>query len=274
MDGRSSRAIAPDGGGIHIVDHGPVDAEPLLLIAGMNQDHTAWEPQVAGLADAYRVITFDNRGTGESDDLETGDNTYDEPVTTGTLAEHAVAVLKHLGIARAHVLGHSMGGRIAQWMAVSHAKHVGALILSATSPGETRGVARSADVDRRLLSGNPAELGLLNYSSAWMQANLALVRRIDASITQRSRQRAIHYHASHSHDCWRSLSRITAPTLVIHGQADEINSWENGRLLAEHIPGAQMRVIEKGRHGFAAEFAERYNCAVAEFLAAHPLASA
>lgn len=266
MAERIVRAYAADGGALHVVDSGQVGDQAVLLISGMSQDHTFWEPQVEPfVAAGYRVIAFDNRGTGLSDDLEAGDATYDESPTTGTFAEHAVAVLDACHVDRAHVVGHSMGGRIAQWLGASHGRRVSSLVLSATSPGESRGVRRSEDADRKLLSADPVELALLNWSSAWMGRHMDLVYRLNASITPRARQRALHYQASHNHDCWRSLSRISAPTLVMHGTDDQINPVENASLLVEQIPEARLHLVPGGRHGYEAEFAEVFNATVVEF---------
>lgn len=253
----------PDGGHIWVDVEG--SGEPVVLISGMSQDHRALAAQ-RPLASEFSLIFMDNRGTGASSDWYVDDF----GPTTGDMAEDVIAVLDGLGHRRAHVLGYSMGGRVAQWVAVRFPKRVGALVLVATSPGERHGVPRSDDVDL-LLTANPVELALLNYSSKWMAKHQDLVSLIQSSTTERGQQRQAHYQATHGHDSWRSLSRIKAPTLVIHGSDDRINAIDNARLLAEEIPDAELLELPGGRHGAATEFADTVNARIAEFLHAHPL---
>lgn len=107
--------------------------EPLLLISGQAVDATAWDAVIPDLSRRFRVITFDHRGIGRS---EPG---ADEAYTTRSFARDAAAVLDAAGVDRAHIYGHSMGGRVAQWLAIDHAPRVGALVLGATTGGDDRG---------------------------------------------------------------------------------------------------------------------------------------
>ena len=119
-------ATAPDGTRLAWSSIG--EGEPLLLVAGQAVDASAWDPVVPDLAWSFRVMTFDHRGIARS---EPGERDF----TTRDLAADAVAVLDAAGVGRAHVYGHSMGGRVAQWMALDHPDRVGGLVLGATSAG-------------------------------------------------------------------------------------------------------------------------------------------
>jgi len=115
------------------------NGEPLLLIMGFGLSSASWRPEfLAGLAPTFRVITFDNRGTGRSDQP-------DNPVSIALLADDAAALLDTLGIARAHVLGVSMGGSVAQEFALNHPQRLAGLVLGCAYCGDTFGI----HLDRR-----------------------------------------------------------------------------------------------------------------------------
>jgi pimeloyl-ACP methyl ester carboxylesterase len=241
---------------------------PLLLVPGQASDRSMWTGVRERLAARYRVVVFDHRGTGDSDKPEA------PPYSTRGLADDAVAVLDHLGIARAHVYGLSMGGRIGQWLGVEHSARLGALILGCTTPGNAHGVRRPAHVDAELASGDPRRLLPYLVSSAWMSENLAFLTRI----AEWARAHPVppyavrlHYQASEGHDVWDLLPRITAPTLVIHGSADEVNVAANASLLAARIPGAELHIIEGALHAYFWEHAAEAERVVLDFLARHPL---
>ncbi len=116
----------PDGTRLYYEERGA--GEPLLLISGNGRDHTDWNGVREDFAGRYRVIVSDHRGTGQSDKPS-------EPAySIHGFAQDAVWLLDHLGIARAHVYGHSMGGMIGQWLGIEHAKRIGALVLGASAP--------------------------------------------------------------------------------------------------------------------------------------------
>ena len=114
--------------------------DPLVLISGQGGDHRGWDFVRDDFAAHYRVITFDHRGTGQSD------KPADPPYSTRGFANDAVALLDVLGIQRAHAYGISMGGRICQWLGIEHGDRIGALVLGCTTPGNAHGIQRPADV--------------------------------------------------------------------------------------------------------------------------------
>jgi pimeloyl-ACP methyl ester carboxylesterase len=266
-------ATSADGARIHYVVDGDAAAEPLLLVAGQGSGHVMWDPVVEDFAAAHRVVRWDHRGTGESDKPEA------PPYSIPMFATDALAVLDDLGIARAHVYGVSMGGRIAQRLAISWPDRVGAVVLGCTTPGNVHGVPRPPDVDARManrptgVEESVRFMASIMVSDAWAEAHPAYLDALRARAAQPIPRHAqqLHYAASEAHEAWAELPSVRAPVLVIHGTADEVNVTANGPLLAGRIPGASLHLVEGGRHGYFVEFQEEASRVVLEFLAKHPL---
>jgi pimeloyl-ACP methyl ester carboxylesterase len=242
------------------------DGPPLLLIAGQASDRRVWELVRDDFAARYRVISFDHRGTGDSDKPDTA-------YSTRGFANDAIGVLDAAGAARAHVYGISMGGRIGQWLAVAHAARLGALVLGCTTPGNAHGVRRPRAVDPVLMSGVPAKMRPFLVSDAWHHAHPELLALLEASGNDRTPifARRLHFVASETHDVWDRLPQVTTPTLVIHGDADQVNVVDNGRRLAARIPGAELHLIPGGLHYYFLENRPEASDVVLDFLARHPL---
>jgi pimeloyl-ACP methyl ester carboxylesterase len=266
----SGTATAPDGVRLAWWSSGPQDGsgEPLLLLNGQGADHHAWDRVGPLLAVRHRLISFDTRGTGASE-APTG-----TPYTTRGLVADALAVLDAAGRARAHVFGYSMGGRIAQWLAVDHPERVGALVLGATSPGDAHGVAREPDVNELMTAPMSPRVakrwGDLMYSRRYLVRAL-LHRDLYQPPELSQAVRDLHFAASQGHDAWGRLADIAAPTLVLHGAADRLNPTANAVLMVEQITGAELHLVEGGRHGFYDEFRDETARVVLDFLARHPL---
>ena len=238
----------------------------LLLLAGQSCDHREWKRVAVDFASHFQVIVWDYRGTGQSDKPE-------KPAySTRGFAEDAIAVLGACGLAHAHAYGISMGGRVAQWLAIDFPERIGALVLGATTPG-THGIARPASVDKALRSNDRQALLETSFTPAWMAENSALVDEMAAlwNAPLPPHARRLHYQASQAHDAWEALPRISAPTLVIHGSDDEVNPAANAHLLVQRIAGAQLHLILGGRHGYFEEMREASFTAVRDFLKAHPI---
>ncbi|MBM3945763.1 MAG: alpha/beta fold hydrolase, partial [SAR202 cluster bacterium] len=139
----------PDRTTLYYEEHGA--GEPLLLVAGQGSDHHGWDAVLGDFAAHYRCITWDHRGTGASDKPEA------PPYSIEGFAADAIALLDHLGIGSAHAYGVSMGGRICQRLAISHANRMEAVVLGCTTPGNRCGVRRPPEVDT-LMANRPADI--------------------------------------------------------------------------------------------------------------------
>lgn len=192
-------ARADDGVGIGWRSTG--QGEPLLLISAQAIDSSAWDAVVPTFAESFRMITLDHRGTGDS---EPG---TDEAYSTRSFARDALAVLDDAGVERAHVYGHSMGGRVAQWLAIDAPDRVASLVLGATTAGDEGGVPRSAAATADLASGDADRLARLFFVDAGRRADA------EAFFDQKASARAkrLHRRASRAHDTWDLLGRIAPP---------------------------------------------------------------
>lgn len=254
---------APTADGTRIAFQVSGTGAPLLLLSGQSSSHRWWTRVRPDFDADRRVLTLDHRGTGDSD-------APPGPYDTRGFADDAVAVLDHLGIERADVYGTSMGGRVAQWIAVRHPHRVRRLVLGCTSPGGTHAVERSAAVRRALADPDPAAarraLLDLMYTPEWLARNPGPYWTLgDPTMSRRARHE--HLLASKGHDAWDALPAVTAPTLVLHGDQDELNPTANAPLLAERIPGARLQLVPGARHAYFEERRDVASPAVREFLA-------
>ena len=265
-----------DGVKLYYERHGDA-GDPLLLVMGLGGTIDFWQFQTPVLARAHRVCVYDNRGVGRSDKPK-------GPYTVRTLAEDAVAVLDACGFDRAHVVGLSMGGMIAQELAIRHSDRVGALVLAATyaRPDEkTRQGQQSAPVN---LSG-PATadvkqvwkfmMGLV-LTPDFIAREKAMLRELrDKVLPTWSIEGFIAQLAAvMAHDATAELATITSPTAVLKPSNDQLLSPHFSDELARLIPGAKLVTFDNGSHGFNVEQADKFNRAVLDFVAAHPIADA
>lgn len=240
---------------------GPTQAPALLLLQGQANSHEWWDGLRCDFEPEFRTVTFDYRGTGGSRG-ELGE------LSTSVFAEDAAQVLDHLRIDRAAVYGTSMGGRVAQMLALNFPERVSALVLACTTPGGPHSVKRPREVGQSLarLQGKEHTQYLFDlfYTPDWTVAPRDSKLLGDDSMT--AAESAAHLRISADHNAWDRLPEITAPTLIIHGDEDRMNPAENATLLHERIPHSQIRVFPGGRHGFFEEFAEVVTPEIVRFL--------
>ncbi len=260
-----------NGASLYYQEHGA--GEPLLLVSGQGSDHTGWDGVRDDFASRYRVIVWDHRGTGQSEKPR-------EPAySIEGFAADAVALLDHLGIARAHAYGISMGGRICQRLAIDHRERFGAIVLGCTTPGNAHGVRRPPEVDAMMANRPTDPEEAMRFLTGQMVSPEWLADHPEYAERTRERYRnpipgfaqKLHYAASEGHEAWDGLPGITNPILVIHGDNDTLNVTQNAYLIAGRIPGAELHIVRGGRHGYFIEFREEASGAVLEFLARHPL---
>lgn len=278
---RSSTTItADDGFPLAMQVAGPSSAPALFLLQGQANSHSWWDGLREAFETDFRTITIDYRGTGGSRELESTQRTgpgneANETVTDPTgewsttrFARDAIAALDHLGIERAAVYGTSMGGRIAQMLALDFPERVSALVLGCTSPGGPHAVKRPREVGQTLarLSGDERVkyLHSLFYTPDWpcgpKDSNLL------GDPTMSTAESAAHLRISAKHNAWDRLPEIVAPTLITHGSEDRMNPVENATLLASRIPHSRLLIHPEGRHGFFEEYAEVVNTGIRDFL--------
>jgi pimeloyl-ACP methyl ester carboxylesterase len=242
-------ATAADGFPLAVQVSGDPVGPTLLLLAGQSNSHRWWTSLRGDFEDAFRVVTFDHRGTGGS----RGDVV---DWSTDLFADDARRVLEAVGASSALVYGTSMGGRVAQLLAATHPGMVDRLVLACTSPGGPHAQERDAEVRRSLGDPDPgrrlAALQRLFYTEQWPHPPEHSHLFGDPSMS-REELRA-HLRASSRHDAWDRLARIEAPTLVLHGTEDLMTPVANAHLLADRIPTTQLHLVEGGRHGFFEEY--------------------
>ncbi|MGB3400273.1 MAG: alpha/beta fold hydrolase [Candidatus Deferrimicrobiaceae bacterium] len=243
--------------------------EPLLLINGLGSDSTEWLFQFPAFARCFLVVAFDNRGAGRSDPPP-------GPYSTAQMADDAAALLTHLGANHAHVLGVSLGGMVAQEVALRHPEQVWKLVLACTAPGGEGSVRPAPEVLKHFVrspGGDPEEevrrvLPFL-YSERYLRDHPEEIeefvrRRLAGPVCVEGH--AAQLAAAMSHSAWERLTTIGAPTLVIAGDGDRVVPTENSRRIAERIPDAKLVILPGAPHRLFAENAEDFNRAVISFL--------
>jgi pimeloyl-ACP methyl ester carboxylesterase len=244
------------------------EGEPLLCVAGLACDTLVWIPQVQAFAAAHKTVIFDNRDVGQSS-LATGD--YE----IADLARDALALADELGLDSFHLLGVSMGGAIAQEVAIQAPERVRTLTLAVTFPSGGAYARRLAEVwpaRVRQISREQHidELMLLNHSEAFYE-NDEMVQFIRTAILNNPHPQppeafARQLAACARHDAREQLGSLTMPTHVIGGEYDILVPVWKSREIAALIPGSKLTVLPGAPHGLSIERAEEFNAAVLGFI--------
>lgn len=248
---------------------GPAGGPPLVLVNGMGGVQAAFALQIKAFADRWRVLTYDQRGLGASE-------VVDRDVTMRDYALDLVHLLDHLGVERAAFLGLSFGGRVLQELAIGWPERVERLIIGGTSAGGRLHIGGSAEGYRALTESSaldeegwrtrllPALFGPV-YRNKYPDRMEAFARwrvRYPTNPVAIARQ----WQAWSTFDTSDRLHRITAPTLILHGDDDALSPVENAELLAERIPGAELMVLHDVGHSPNVEDPARFNAVVRAFL--------
>ena len=257
---------------------GPV----VLFVAGTGYPGATWPSNVVDpLASDYTVVTFDHRGTG---------NTPGSPelYSTRQFAADALGLLAVLDAGPAHVVGHSMGGRVAQWMALDGPSQVKSLVLAATGPGQIR-------PDQPLMRGIPLKtaVSLVEngyqghmrnaitgsfFTPEFVEANPGVVQALVTAFwdNRPSLENYLkHVIARQQHQTAELLSRIIMPALVLVGDRDTGlggtgSHVEQSQYLAEHLPNARAQVIHDTAHGYFWQKPDETMAVIRDFLADQP----
>ncbi len=235
--------------------------EPLVLIAGFNSELITWFWQTRVWKKHFRIISFENRGSGKSDRLP-------GPYSMQTMAGDTLGLMDHLGIASAHILGVSMGGMIAQEIAIRQPERVRKLVIGTAyacideHSGPTPQMFQAAHLPIRPMLDAMAGLMVNRSLFRLVMLPMAKVKNRLADTNSILAKR----DAAFIHDTRDRLCRIKTPTLVITGTADHLIRPDSSRVLAELIPGARLVEIEGGSHLLFIEMAKRFNEEVLKFL--------
>ena len=245
------------------------EGPPLLLIQGYSGSSADWMPEIIqGFEDEFKVVIFDNRGTGRS-------GKPDIEYSTEVMADDAARLMESIGIKEAHVLGLSMGGAIAQEMAISHPERVRGLVLCSTSCSVKNIIGASEEfwdviesVARGDLSKMSPELILASYSPGYLEANRERILENMAAGEHPTPPVGLirQAQATLKYDSCERLPDIEAPCLVMVGELDVIAPPENSRVLAERIPHARLEVFENTAHLFLYEITDVAVPKIIDFL--------
>lgn len=241
--------------------------QPLLLIMGLGSTSDLWYRLGPMLSAHYRTILFDNRGVGRSD-------APPGPYSITTMASDAAVVMDAAGVGSAHVLGFSMGGFIAQELALHYPGRVRGLILAGTACGGKEAVRAAPEVLVALEARGvktPEEgfwmMAPYNYDPSTLPTRIEedLAASLRTSLQRKSYiaqlQGIASWAGSHSR-----LSRLDAPVLIIHGESDQLIPPENGRILAHVIANARVVMIPRAGHRFMTDQPEAASEAILSFL--------
>jgi pimeloyl-ACP methyl ester carboxylesterase len=247
--------------------------EPLVMIMGFSGRGGDWRFQTRVFKNYYRVITFDNRGVGKTDKPS-------GPYTIKMMEDDTIGLMDHLAIDKAHILGMSMGGMIAQELALNHPDRVKKLILGCTFASnetardeltdfapellEIMESAGQSDADIRKVASSIAVYAFGNNKWFW-SIILPLLMRIRILLVG-TRGFMGQYEAALTHNTMDRLHMIEAPTLVITGTADRVIPPNSSDIIASRIPDARLVKVENGSHAFFFEMRSRFNQEVLNFL--------
>ena len=250
--------------GIHISYQVDGEGEPLVMIMGFTASRIGWMPQRRFFRKYYRVTTFDNRGAGKSDKPP-------GPYSTRMMADDTVKLMDVLGIEKTHIMGLSMGGMIAQELAINYPQRIMKLVLAATyarqdeKSGDTLEQAQFLHLAPEKKAS--ALIGLA-FNRPFYRFTIGLLARVQAGFIRASDRVGIagQSEACLKHDTVERLSSITAPTLIIVGTGDRIIKPVSSEVIAGRIPNAKLVKVEGASHYFSFEMKRVFNREVLNFL--------
>ena len=248
--------------------------ETLLLVSPLGGDSSFWPRQIQPLSRSFRVISYDPRGSGES-------SACTATCSTREMAEDALALLAHLGVTRAHVVGLALGGLVAQEMALLEPGLVDRLVLVSTYARADAPLRAATERWRHVATTQGMEplfdecLDSL-FTPEYIACNYGELENLRTFYHLNLQRPDCFCHqcrAGITHDTRGRLGAIGAPTLVIHGERDSLVDLRLGAELAGGIPGARLLVIDGAPHFLPWENANRFNASLIEFLASSPAVS-
>lgn len=245
---------------------------PVLLLMGLAYPAAMWFRQVPVLAERHRVLVMDNRGAGRTGDVPGA------PYTVEVMAADALAVLDAAGEPSAHVVGISMGGLVAQELALSHRDRVRSLVLMASHPGIAHATVLPEalallQARATMTAAEAAEASIpFNYAATTPRS----VIEEDWAVRLPLAATDVGYAAQGGTALWARLDDlpgVTTPTLVVHGTGDRLLPPVNGERLADAIPDAKLVLVDDANHVLTSDQPERVNALLLDWLAEQDAAS-
>ncbi|RJP64078.1 MAG: alpha/beta hydrolase [Candidatus Abyssobacteria bacterium SURF_17] len=260
--------VSVNGVNLYYEIHG--SGEPIVLFMGLGGNIAIWDIElINALAERFKVIIFDNRGTGRSD-------MPDEEYSIELFADDSAALLDALGIESAYILGASMGGMTAQEFALKYPRKCRKLILCCTLAGGENSVPPTGEALAILMSVKdlspeegtramrPAAFTkrFIETNGDWLEEKLK--REIAYPTPPHAFER--HLQAAMTFDAYDRLPRISCPTLVMTGVEDILIPARNSEILAQRIPGAKLILFDNSAHGFMSERRDGVLAAIFQFI--------
>jgi len=245
--------------------------EPLIMISGLNSDHSSWKSQTGLFKKYFRTITFDNRGVGKSDKPA-------GPYTIKMMTDDTIGLMDHLNIEKAHVLGVSMGGMIAQELAINHPERVDKLVLGCTFARRDGTSGFSSEMNKALEAyerSSRDEASLRRFASVSMplainkwsyRVFILPLMKIAIRFYKKTTGPAEQLEAVSAHDTADRLGMIKASTLVITGTEDRCINPASSEVIASLVPNAKLAKVLGGGHNFSVEMRGEFNREVLNFL--------
>lgn len=245
------------------------DGPPLVLVEGMAVATWLWERQLADFADHFTTVAYDLRGSGRSAKPA-------GPYSIAQMADDLAGVMDALEIGRAHVLGVSFGGMVAQELALTRPARVERLVLVSTTAGGPTHVPMTMETLTRFLDTSGTERERvrnklpLAFTAEWLADAARVERMVDQRLEHAQPVHAFQAQAAAGavFDASQRVRDIVAPTLVLAGTQDVVVPVDNAHYLATHIPGARLRTWDGLGHQFFVEASESFNAEVITFLQA------
>lgn len=246
--------------------------EPLVLLMGFGADGNTWEKHLIEYQEHFKCIIIDNRGVGKSDQPE-------GPYSTSLMAEDAFNVMQHAGITTAHIAGISMGGAIAQELALAHPKNVRSLILVSTWPKFNRYTKTVYENLKKIRALCPPDvfmelLQLWIYASPFYEVGYRELKIVQNELSiNKARQTKEGFEgqiaACITHDTVDRLSDINVPTLITVGSMDIFTPPAYSKILHKGIKGSRYVPFARGGHVHHWENLKRFNSVTRKFLLEH-----
>jgi pimeloyl-ACP methyl ester carboxylesterase len=258
--------LREDGAKIAWESDGPEGAPAVLLIMGLAWPGASWYRQVPVLAERYRVIRIDNRGAGLTGDVPGA------PYTVEAMAADCLAVLDEAGVTQAHVIGISMGGLMAQELALTAPERVRSLCLMATHPGITHAVINpdAMEMLQKRATMTPAEAAEasipFNYGPATSRARIEEDWAVRFPLAATNEGYLAQAMGTSQWSGYDRLPTIGTPTMVLHGEIDRLVPLANGEILADRIPQAEMVVVPGANHVLTTDEPEQVNKVLLDWL--------